>query len=535
MAKQLLFEMRGREKLMAGMDRLAKTVGITLGPTGKNVILEKKFSSPVTTKDGVTVSKEIELPDPFENMGAKILNEVATKTNDRVGDGTTTSVVLAQSMLAEGRRFLAGGVSPTALRRGIAKAVRKAVSAIQELAVPVENYRAVKEVALVSSNFDDELAKLLAEAMETVGEDGVITIEENKGVETYLDVVQGMQFDKGYVSPYFVTDTKNMSVEFEKPLIFFYEKKLGNLQDIVALLEKIATAGRPLLIVAEDVEGEALAALVINKLQGVLKVCAVKAPGFGDRRRNLLEDMAILTGGQLISEDLGMSLDSVEIEHLGTAEKVLVEKGKTTIVKGGGSKTALDDRVEQINAQMEQTTSTYDKEKLTERKAKLAGGIGILYIGGHTETEMKERKDRADDALHATRAAVEEGVVPGGGTAFLRAISALDSLRNKKDEEAYGAEIVAIALEAPLRRIAANCDRDAGDVVAEVNEGKGSFGFDARKGEYRDLMEAGILDPAKVAVTALQNAASAASVNLSAEVLITEVPKHEDPVVGAVT
>jgi chaperonin GroEL len=534
MAKQLFFEMKGREKLMAGMSSLAKTVRATLGPTGKNVILEKKFSGPVSTKDGVTVSKEIELPDPFENMGAKILNEVATRTGDKVGDGTTTAVVLAERMLEEGRSCLAGGIAPTDIRRGIEKAVAKTVAAIRDMAVPVENHKDIRNVAYIASNGDDQLADLLAEAMKKVSKDGVITLEENKGIDTYLDIVQGMQFDKGYISPYFITHLQEMKVEYEKPYIFFHEKKLSNLRDLIPLLEKVATRGRPLVIVAEDVEGEALAALVINKLQGVLKVVAVKAPGFGDRRKNLLEDMAILTGGRLFSEDLGMGLENVELEHFGSAAKVVVERNKTTIVKGAGEKAAVQERIDQINAQMEQTTSTYDKEKLTERKAKLSGGIGILYVGGHTETEMKERKDRADDALHATRAAVEEGVVPGGGTAFVRAAAALDALKVKGDES-FGVDIVRAALEEPLRRIAENSGLDGGEVLAEVAEAKGNVGFDARTGEFTDLMKAGIIDPAKVATTALENAASAAAVNLTAEVLITEIPKKKDPVPGSVT
>lgn len=535
MTKQVLFDADGRKKLMEGMDSLARAVQATLGPTGKNVILEKKFSTPLTTKDGSTVAKEVELVDPFQNMGAKFLNEVASRTGDNVGDGTTTSVVLAQRMLEEGRRCLAGGVSPVALRRGIEKAVDRAVKHIQELAKPVKGYKEVREVALVSSNFDEELADLLAEAMERVGENGVITIEENKGTDTYLDVVQGMQFDKGYISPYFVTDPQTLTAEIEDPWILFFEKKLGSIKELVPLLEKIVSTGKPLVIVAEDVEGEALAALVINKLQGVLKVVAVKAPGFGDRRRNLLEDMAILTGGQLVSDDLGTTLEQVTLESLGSAAKVIVEKEKTTIIKGKGTEEAVQRRVDQMNAQMEQTTSTYDQEKLTERKAKLAGGIGILYVGGHSEIEMKERKDRADDALHATRAAVEEGIVPGGGLTFLRAIDALEPLLRSKNEEGYGAEIVREALEAPLRRIAENSGRDGGDVLAEVLSGKGNHGFDAKEGKFCDLLKAGIVDPAKVAVTALQNAASAAGLNLSTDVVITEVQKNEDPVAGATT
>ena len=534
MAKQLLFDLKGREKLATGMDTLARAVRSTLGPSGRNVVLDKSFGSPVSTKDGVSVSKEIELPDPFENMGAKILNEVANRTGDKVGDGTTTSVVIAERMLHEARRYLAGGISPVDLRRGLERAVSRAVETIEELAIPVNDYKDVRHVALVSSNADTLLADLLADAMKKIGEDGVITIEESKGTETYLDLVQGMQFDKGYISPYFVTNAETLTTEYEKPYILFFEKKLSNLAELVPFLEKIHVAQRPLVIIAEDVEGEALAALVINKLQGVLPVVAVKAPGFGDRRKNLLEDMAILTGGKLVSEDLGVSMEQVGTEYLGSAAKVIVERDKTTIVKGAGAKSAVQDRIAQLDVQMEQTTSTYDKEKLTERKAKLCGGIGILYIGGHSEVEMKERKDRADDALHATRAAVEAGIIPGGGTAYIRALAALETLKGRGDER-FGIDIVRDALEEPLRRIAENAGLDGGEVVAEVAESKGNVGFDARKKTFTDLVKAGIVDPAKVATTALQSAASAAAVNLTAEVLITDIPKKTDPAHGAVT
>jgi chaperonin GroEL len=534
MAKQLLYSVQGREKLMAGMQTLSRAVRATLGPTGKNVIIEKKYSHPISTKDGITVSKEIELPDPFENMGAKILNEVASRTNDKVGDGTTTAVVLADRMIEEGRKFLAGRVRPTDLRRGIEKAIGKVVEAIRGLAIPIKNYKEIRQVAYIASNSDETLGDLVAEAMEKVGKDGVITIEESKGTQTYLDLVKGMQFDKGYISPYFINNTKNLTVEFEDPYILFYEKKLNNLRDFIPVLEKIATSGKPLVIVAEDVEGELLAGLVVNKLQGVLRVAAVKAPGFGDRRKNLLEDMAILTGGQLISEDLGLSIDKIDYTHFGRAKKVAIEKDKTTIIEGAAKKGAIQERIDQLNAQMEQTTSTYDKEKLTERKAKLAGGIGILYVGGHTEVEMKERKDRATDALHATRAAVEEGVVPGGGTALLRALPALDDLKVKGDEQ-FGVEVVREALEEPLRRIAENTGLDGGEVVAEVADRKGNIGFDATAREYVDMVKSGIIDPVKVTINALQNAASAAAVNLTADVMITEVKKKANPVTGAVT
>ncbi len=534
MAKQLLYEARGREKLTAGMSILAKTVRSTLGPTGKNVILEKSFGKPVTTKDGITVSKEVELPDPFEHMGAKLLNEVASRTNDQVGDGTTTAVVLADRMLSEGQKYLAGGVHPTDLRRGMERALKKALGVIEGLSIPIKNYTDVRNVAYISSNSDEVVADHLAEAMEKVGNDGVITIEESTGTETYLELVQGLQFDKGYISPYFITEPATMSVEYENPNILFYEKKLSSLQEFVPFLEQIAMSNRPLVIVAEDVEGDVLTALVINKLQGVLPVVAVKSPGFGDRRRNLLEDMAILTGGSLISEDLGLTLQNIELSHLGSAKKIVVTKDKTTILNGAGKKSAVQDRIDQINAQIEQTTSTYDKEKFIERKAKLSEGIGVLYIGGHTEIEMKERKDRATDALHATRAAVEEGVVAGGGTAYLRACRELEDFKARGDEQ-FGVEVVKAALEEPLRRIAENGGLDGGEVVAEVYDRKGNNGYDAKAREYTDLVKAGVIDPAKVAMTSLQNAVSAASLSLTADVLITEVDKEKEPQQGTVS
>ncbi|MCZ6792454.1 MAG: chaperonin GroEL [Planctomycetota bacterium] len=534
MAKQILFGQEGRQKLSAGMQTLAQAVRATLGPSGKNVILEKSYSGPVSTKDGITVSKEIELPDPFENMGAKILNEVASRTNDDVGDGTSTAVVLANRMIEEGRKYIAAGCQPTDLRRGIDKAVAGAVEAIRELAIPVKDYDAVRHVAYIASNSDEQLADLLAEALSEVTDNGVVTIEENKGTDTYLEVVQGLKFDKGYISPYFMTNPKDMTVEFEDPYIFFFEKKITSLNDFVPLLEKATMSGKPLLIISEDVEGEALAALVINKLQGVLRVAAVKAPGFGDRRRNLLEDMAVLTGGLLISEDRGMSFDQVELSHFGSAKKIIITKDDTTIINGGGKKAAIDERIEQINVQLEQTTSTYDKEKLIERKAKLGGGVAVLYVGGHTETEMKERKGRATDALHATRAAIEEGIVPGGGTVCIRAMEAIESLKGRGDEKP-GISIVRAALEEPLRIIAENGGRDGGEVVAEVCDRKGRVGFDAMTGEYYDLVKAGIVDPAKVTVRALENAASIAGLNLSTDTLITDVGDKKDPVEGAVT
>ena len=534
MAKQLLYDARAREKLTAGMSTLSEAVRSTLGPTGKNVILEKNFSSPVSTKDGVTVSKEIELPDPFENMGAKLLNEVASRTNDKVGDGTTTAVVLAQAMIAEGQKYLAGGVHPNDLRRGMEKALKKVIGTVRELSTPVQSFKDIRNVAYISSNSDEAIADMLAEAMEKVGKDGVITIEESSGIETRLELVQGLQFDKGYISPYFVTDPKTMTAEYEDPYILFFEKKLSSLQETIPLLEKVSTTGKPLIICAEDVEGEVLTGLVINKLQGVLKVAAVKSPGFGDRRKNLLEDMAILTGGVAITEDLGIGLDQIQLEHLGQAKKVVIEKEKTTIVEGAGEKKNVQARIDQINAQIDQTPSTYDQEKFMERKAKLSEGIGVIYIGGHTEIEMKERKDRATDALHATRAAGEEGVVAGAGTSLLRAYSELENVRTRGEEE-FGVRVVKAALEQPLRRLSENGGLDGGEVVEEVYEREGNVGFDAIRGKYVDLVKAGIIDPAKVVITSLQNAVSAASLNLTADVLITDVEKKHDPVSGSVS
>lgn len=534
MGKQLLYEIRAREKMTTGMTQLANAVQSTLGPTGKNVILEKNFASPVSTKDGVTVSKEIELPDPFENMGAKLLNEVASRTNDNVGDGTTTAVVLANAMVRRGQKFLAGGTHPNDLRRGMEKAAKKVIEAIRDLSVPVQSFKDVRNVAYIASNSDNQIADFIADAMEKVGKDGVITIEESSGRDTRLELVKGLQFDKGYISPYFVTDAETMTAEYDNPYFLFYEKKLSNLQEIIPFLEKVGTTGRPVVLCAEDVDGDVLTALVINKMQGVLKAVAVKSPGFGDRRKNLLEDMAILTGGQMIAEDMGVGLDKIEVEHLGEAKKVIIGKEKTTIIRGAGKKEDIQHRIDQINAQIDQTASTYDQEKFVERKAKLSEGIGVLYIGGHTETEMKERKDRAEDALHATRAAVEEGVVAGAGTAYIRALSALESIRTRGDEQ-FGVELVKTALEEPLRQIAENTGWDGGEVVEEVYESEDHTGFDAFRGTYRDLMKAGIMDPVKVTITALQNAVSAASLNLTADVLITEFDTKKAPVAGTVS
>jgi chaperonin GroEL len=534
MAKQLLYDQEARAKLGAGMDRLARAVGVTLGPSGKNVVLEKKFSSPVSTKDGVTVSREIELPDPFENMAAKIINEVATRTNDKVGDGTTTAVVLAEAIMREGRKYVAAGISPFAIQRGLQKAVERVVEAIRAQAIPVKDYDDVRKVGEIASNSDLQIGKLLAEAFEKVGGDGVVTLEESKGVDTYLDIVQGLQFDKGYISPYFITNPQTMTAEYEDAYVLFVEKKLTDLRAFIPVLEKVASSGKALVIVADNVEGDLLAALVINKLQGVLKVVAVKAPGFGDRRKALLEDMAILTGGKMVSEDLGLTFDKIDATYFGRVKKAVIEKEKTTFIEGAGKKKAVEDRVAQINAQMEQTTSTYDKEKLTERKAKLAGGVAILHVGGRTEAEMKERKDRANDALHATRAAIEEGIVPGGGTALIRAIEALEEVKVKGDEK-HGVDILRRALEAPLVKIAENSGLDGNEVAFEVMSLKGKDGFNALSGEYENLIKAGVVDPAKVTITALQNAASIAGLNLTTDVMVTSIEKKAAPVTGAIS
>lgn len=535
MAKQLLYDVDARQKLTTGMEQLARAVRCTLGPTGKNVILDKSFGGPHSTKDGVSVSKEIELPDPFENMGAKIINEVATRTNDKVGDGTTTAVVLAESMMREGRKYVAAGVDAFAIQRGIRKATDCAVQALREQAIAIKKYDEIRQVGEISSNSDELIGKLLADAFEKVGQDGVITLEESKGVDTHLELVEGLQYDKGFISPYFVTDPGEMVAEYEDPWILFHEKKLTDLQAFLPVLEMVARAGKPLVIIAEDVEGDLLAAMVINKLQGVLPVVATKAPGFGDRRKNLLEDMAILTGGKLVSEDLGLSFENLDESWFGTARKVTVSKDRTTIIQGGGKKKDIRDRIAQLDSQIEQTTSTYDVEKLTERKAKLAGGVGILHVGGRTEAEMKERKDRADDALHATRAAVEEGIVAGGGTALVRTLEALEDLR-VRGEEKFGLKIVRHAVTAPLRQMAENCGLDGHEVLSEVKAQKNPrTGFNARTGEYENLVKAGVIDPVKVTITALESAASITSLNLATDVMVTDVEDKSEPVEGAQT
>jgi len=521
-AKQLLFDDRARIKLQRGVDTLASAVAVTMGPTGRNVIIDKSFGNPVVTKDGVTVSKEVELEDPYEHMGAKLVNEVASKTSDTAGDGTTTATVLARAIYNEGLRSISLGANPTVVRRGIDKAVQAALAAVEKLARPVESKQQIAQVGAISANNDAAIGNLIADAMERVGRDGVITVEEGKGSSTTLDFAEGMQFDKGYISPYFVTQAEDMKCVMDNCLILLFEKKVSSLREFVPLLEKVAQTGRPLLVIAEDVDGEALTALVVNKLRGVLKICAVKAPGFGDRRKAMLGDIAVLTGGTLISEDLGIKLENVEVGHLGSARRIEVSKDECTIIEGAGKSETIQTRVQQIRDHIEKTDSDYDREKFQERLAKLTGGVAVISVGASTEAEMKQTKARMEDALHATRAAVEEGILPGGGVALLRAISAVEKLTLEGDE-AIGVAIVARALEAPACMIASNCGRDGAVVVDEVRQLKGSQGFDASKGEYVDLLEAGVLDPAKVVRSALSNAASIAGLMLTTQVLVTKI------------
>jgi len=532
MAKQMLIGDEARRALSRGIEKTARAVRVTLGPTGKNVVFGGKHSGPRSTKDGVTVVKEIELADPFENMGAKLIKEVAEKANQAVGDGTTTAAIYAHEMLKEGFRLIAAGVDPQAVKRGIEKSVQKAVESIDELAVAVRNEEDVKRVGTIASNNDETIGELFAEAMRKVGENGVITVEEGKRTDTHLDIVEGMQLDRGYLSPYFVTDLKAMTCVLEDCYIFLYEKKLSSAADIVPILEKVVATGKPMLIVAEDVEGEAMAALIINRLRGVLKVGAIKAPGFGDRRKAMMEDLAILTGGTFLSEDRGVKLDKVQLDALGRAEKVVVTKDKMTLYKGGGKKADVERRVAQIKHFMEQTTSQYDLEKLQERLAKLSGGVAIISVGGMTEKETKERKDRVEDALNATQAAVQEGIIPGGGTTGIRVRDALDGLRLKGDEK-YGLDIVLKALEAPLRQIAENVGLDAGEIVAKVSESKNRVGFEGMTGTITDLFEAGVIDPAKVMRVALQSAASVAALIIGAGTAITELKEGKTQVAGS--
>lgn len=537
MAKQLLFDDQARLKLKSGVDTLAKAVAVTMGPTGRNVIIDKSFGNPVVTKDGVTVSKEVELDDPFEHMGAKLLNEVASKTSDLAGDGTTTATVLARAIYEEGLRSISMGANPTVVRRGIEKAVEAALASVQKLARPVESKEQVAQVGAISANNDRTIGDLIADAMEQVGRDGVITVEEGKANETTLEFAEGMQFDKGYISPYFVTEAEGMKAVLEDCLILLFEKKISNLRDLVPLLEKAAQSGKPLLIVAEDVDSEALTALVVNKLRGVLKICAVKAPGFGDRRKSMLGDMAVLTGGTLISEDLGIKLETVELSQLGSARRIEVGKDSCTIIEGAGSNAEIKARVKQIRDHIEKTDSDYDREKFQERLAKLTGGVAVISVGASTEAEMKQTKARMEDALHATRAAVEEGILPGGGVALLRAVKAVEKVEAEGDE-AIGVQILARSLSAPLQQIANNRGEDGAVIADEVNQLKGTNGYNANSGEFIDMLASGILDPAKVVRSALSHAASIAGLMLTTQVLVTKTDdadgKAQPSVEGAI-
>ena len=525
-AKQLEFDEAARHSLLRGVEKLARAVKATLGPSGRNVILDKKFGSPTITKDGVTVAKEIELENPYENMGAQLVREVASKTSDIAGDGTTTATVLAESIYREGLKNVTAGANPTSLQRGINKAVEAIVAELGKISKKVSDSSEIAQVATVSANWDKTIGQIIADAMEKVGKDGTITVEEAKSIETTLDVVEGMQFDKGYLSPYFATNAEAMEAVLENAYILIHEKKISSLKDLLPLLEKVAKGGRPLLIIAEDVEGEALATLVVNKLRGTLQVCAVKAPGFGDRRKAMLEDIAVLTGGRCITEDLGIKLESISLDDLGKAKRVVVEKEATTIVEGEGKSKDIQGRVAQIRRQIEETTSDYDREKLQERLAKLAGGVAVINVGAATETEMKEKKARVEDALHATRAAVEEGIVPGGGVALIRAQKALGNLKLEGDE-AIGAQIVHRAVEAPLRQLADNAGQEGALIVQEVKKGKGNEGYNVATGAYEDLVKAGVVDPTKVTRSALQNASSISGLLLTTEALVTEIPEKE--------
>ena len=529
MSKEIKFEIEAREKLKSGVDKLANAVKVTLGPKGRNVVIEKKFGAPQITKDGVTVAKEIDLKDAYENIGAQMVKEVASKTGDDAGDGTTTATVLAQSIITVGLKNVAAGANPMDLKRGIDKAVDKVVDSIADQAQTIgDDYAKIESVAKVAANNDETIGKLIAEAMQKVHKEGVITIEESKGTETYVDVVEGMQFDRGYISPYFITDAEKMAAELENPFILIYDKKISTMKDLLPILEASAQTGRPLMIISEDVDGEALATLVVNRLRGSLKVCAVKAPGFGDRRKEMLEDIAILTGGTVITEEKGMKLEQATLDLLGQSEKITVDKEVTTIVNGAGASEGISARVGQIKKQIETTTSDYDKEKLQERLAKLAGGVAVIYVGATSEVEMKEKKDRVDDALSATRAAVEEGIVPGGGVAYLRAIEALNSLKGDNDDEQTGVEIIKRAIEEPLRQIVANAGKEGAVVVQKIKEGKADYGYNARTDVYQNLYEAGVIDPAKVTRVALENAASIAGMFLTTEAVIVE-EKEDKP------
>ncbi len=533
MAKEIKFNIKAREELKKGVDALADAVKVTLGPRGRNVIIEKKFGAPHITKDGVSVAKEVELEDKFQNMGAQLVKEVASKTGDDAGDGTTTATVLAQAIITTGLKNVAAGANPMDLKRGIDKAVAKVVEGIKAQAQEVgDDFDKIENVAKVSANNDEEIGRLIAEAMKKVKKEGVITVEEAKGTDTTVDVVEGMQFDRGYISPYFVTNTEKMECEMDAPFILLYDKKISNLKDMLPILEATAQSGRPLLIIAEDVDNEALATLVVNRLRGSLKICAVKAPGFGDRRKEMLEDIAILTGGVVISEEKGLKLEGATIDMLGTAEKIAVNKENTTIVNGAGDKQAIADRVAQIKVQIETTKSQYDREKLQERLAKLAGGVAVLYIGAPSEVEMKEKKDRVDDALSATRAAVTEGIVPGGGTAYIRCVEALENMKGANDDETTGIDIIRRAIEEPLRQIVYNAGLEGAVIVQKVKDGKGDYGYNARTNKFENLFETGVIDPAKVTRVALENAASIAGMFLTTECVIAEKPE-ENPMPAA--
>ncbi len=529
-AKQMKYEGDARQAILNGVSKLAKAVATTLGPSGRNVIIDKKFGSPQITKDGVTVAKEVELPDPFENMGAQMVREVASKTNDVAGDGTTTATILGEAIYREGLKNVTAGANPQAVKRGIDKAAAAAVAAIAKLSKKVSTSDEIAQVATISANGDTEIGTIIADAMDKVGKDGTITVEDGKTTETTSDVVEGMQFDKGYLSPYFVTAAESMECVLDNPYILIYEKKISNLNDMLPLLQGVAKSGRPLLIIAEDVEGEALATLVVNKLRGTLQICAVKAPGFGDRRKEMLKDIAILTGGQVISEDLGIKLESVKVEQLGKAKRVTIDKENTTIVEGAGKTSAIQGRVAEIKHQIETTTSDYDREKLQERLAKLAGGVAVIKVGAQTEAAMKEKKDRVDDALHATRAAVEEGIVAGGGVALIRCQGAVEKCAaTLEGDEKIGAEILGRAMEAPLRQLVQNAGLEAALIVEKVKGAKGNTGYDVATGSFVDLVKAGILDPAKVTRSALQNAASIAGLLLTTECMVTEIPEPKTP------
>jgi len=532
MAKQIKFDMKAREAMLAGVAALADAVVVTLGPKGRNVVIDKSWGSPTVTKDGVTVAKEIELEDKFENMGAQMVKEVASKTSDMAGDGTTTATVLARSIYEEGQKLVAAGNNPMAIKRGIDKAVEVAVKELHELSKPTKDQREIAQVGTISANNDSTIGNIIAEAMNKVGKEGVITVEEAKGMETTLDVVEGMQFDRGYLSPYFVTDSEKMVASLEEPYILINEKKISNMKDLLPVLEQVAKMGKPLLIVAEDVDGEALATLVVNKLRGTLNVAAVKAPGFGDRRKAMLEDIAILTDGQVVSEDLGIKLENLTIQDLGKAKRVTIDKDNSTIVDGAGSRAALEGRVKQIRAQIEETSSDYDREKLQERLAKLIGGVAVINVGAATETEMKEKKARVEDALNATRAAVEEGIVPGGGVALVRCIDALDKIKIKADQK-LGVKVVIRAIEEPLRQIANNAGYEGSVVIDKVKAAKGAEGYNADTNKYENLIEAGVIDPTKVVRYALQNAGSVASLMLTTEAMVADKPEEKEAAMPA--